>query len=242
MVGSVGTPPGMLPRKGMVCSRRTASSSSPRRSATSLAACSGSACWPSSAAVVYATLKPVPSLIASKVRFLRVLASMMVSVRASRAYWVVCDWVMVLLLQWMRQGTTTRKNQNAATHASRVRVDIRMVGQRNELTCRAVERIDGTGFDVIDPAMQFQAALRERQRHGRMRLEIVELRDHVLTHHRVDAFTLACMLARFVDELRRIGVAQPVCDGGHVIETLARRHGRHRTTIRMAADHDVGDA
>src|SRR5471032_2172527 len=62
--------------------------------------CSGNGCWPSRAAVTNARPRPVPSLIVSNVRFLRILASMMTSVSASRAVWLCCDWFMMVPSRW----------------------------------------------------------------------------------------------------------------------------------------------
>jgi hypothetical protein len=95
-----------------------------------------------------------------------------------------------------------------------------MLRERNELTCRALESVEGARFDVIDPAMQLQVTLRKRLRDRGMSLEVVELSDHVLAHPRVDTLAIRGRLARLADELRRIGIAQPTRDSGHMVEDL----------------------
>src|SRR6202043_942813 len=102
-----------------------------------------------------------------------------------------------------------------------------MVYEWDEAVRGAVEHVDRAVFDIVDPAVKSQPALLEREPHAGMRLEVGELRDYVL--------------ARLVDDLRGIRIAQPARDGRHVIETLAGCDCRHRAAVGVAADHDVSD-
>lgn len=72
-----------------------------------------------------------------------------------------------------------------------------------------------------------------------MRADIGELGDHVLANQRVGSFVLVRMRLGVYDGLGAIRVAQPVRYGRQVIEVLAAGDGRHRTAIRMTANHDV---
>ncbi|MNF91789.1 hypothetical protein D3C84_744040 [compost metagenome] len=90
--------------------------------------------------------------------------------------------------------------------------------------------------------MQVQQAFFLSQSHARVRLNVRQLRDHVFPHHRIHFRRVAGMRPGFVDDLRRFRVLQPATDGGQVIHAFAAGDGCHRTTIRMAANHDVGDA
>ncbi len=120
--------------------------------------------------------------------------------------------------------------------------DAGMVRKGHEPAARAVVGVDAARFDVVDPAVQREAPFLEREPHGRMRLQVGQLRDDVLAHHRVDPFALAAMRARLVHDPCRIGIAQPVANGRHVVHALAGRNRGHRTAIGMPADHDVRHA
>src|SRR5258708_16127368 len=99
-----------------------------------------------------------------------------------------------------------------------------MVYEREEAVRGAVECVDRAAFDIVDPAVQRQPALLEREPYAGMRLEVGELRDHVLAYHRFDLVACAAVLARLVDNLRGVRVAQPAGDGRHVIHAPPGPH------------------
>ena len=119
-------------------------------------------------------------------------------------------------------------------------LDVGIVRKGNEGAPAAIESFDKAARDVVNPAVQRDAAPSEGQPHRWVGLDIGEL-GNVFARHGCDLGGLILVLAGFVHDAGRVCVAQPTGHGGHVVEALARRDGGHRAAVGVAADHDVGD-
>ncbi|SPO56150.1 protein of unknown function [Pseudomonas sp. JV551A1] len=118
-------------------------------------------------------------------------------------------------------------------------VDFWVFCKRHERAGTAIKGVDTAGLDVIDPAMQGHTAFFKRQADGWVSLDVGQLRDDVFAHHGSDFAGLIHVTTGLIYDLGRVGVPQPTGHGGHVIQALACGNGGHRTTVGVAADHDV---
>ncbi|CAI8898754.1 hypothetical protein EMIT0194P_310024 [Pseudomonas serbica] len=117
-----------------------------------------------------------------------------------------------------------------------------MIGQRHERAAAAIQGIDRAGLDVVHPAMQVQQAFLLSQAYARVSLDVRQLGDDILAHHRTDFGRFIRVGPGLVDHLGRFGVLQPAADGGQVVHACALGNCRYRAAVGMAADHDVGHA
>ena len=91
----------------------------------------------------------------------------------------------VLYLRRAASRSATVRQPARACDSGRVYVGV--VAQRHEARALAVERDDHAVLDVVDPAMQIEAALRECQRDRGVGADVRQLRDHVLADQVVGA-------------------------------------------------------
>ena len=117
---------------------------------------------------------------------------------------------------------------------------MRVFRERDKAARHPVQCFDRAGLDVVDPAVQRETAPFERQRDGRVCLEVGNLGNHVFADHGIDAVPLVGMFPCFIDGLGRIRITQPARHGGHAVQAFAGGYGRHRAAVRVAADHDIG--
>lgn len=114
-----------------------------------------------------------------------------------------------------------------------------MFCQRDERVVGGIESGDRSGFDIVDPAVECQSPLGQREGYRGMGADVVQLGDDILAHHAVNALFFCRVVAGLIDHAGGIGMAQPVLDCRHVIQTGAGSDCRHRAAVGMAANHDV---
>ena len=102
--------------------------------------------------------------------------------------------------------------------------------------------MDFAVFDLVDPAVDFEAAFDDRGGDGGVGFQIVELGEDVLAGQLHHLFVVRFAFADFIDDGAGAGaVVEPVGDVGEFGDAVGMEETVHDAAVGVAAENDVFD-